>query len=95
MAYSFDAQVRNDFGKGASRRLRRANQLPVIVYGGEEAPVALSLDHAKVFTSQQNMAFYNEPITLNVEGKALVVKPVAIQRHPVNGTLIHIDFMRA
>ncbi|MGN1393334.1 MAG: 50S ribosomal protein L25 [Succinivibrionaceae bacterium] len=94
MAYSFDAEVRNDLGKGASRRLRRSNRLPVIVYGGSEAPLTLSLDHAKTFTAQQNMSFYEEPITLNIDGKALVVKPVAIQRHPVNGTLIHIDFMR-
>ena len=27
-------------------------------------------------------------------GEEISVKPVAIQRHPVNGTLIHIDFMR-
>lgn len=94
MAYSFDAQVRKDFGKGASRRLRRNNLLPVIVYGGDKEPVALAIDNAKAYTAQQSMAFYNENITLNVEGQAIVVKPVAIQRHPVNSTLVHIDFMR-
>lgn len=95
MAFSFDAQVRTDFGKGASRRLRRANLLPVIVYGGDKEPVALQIDSIRAFTAQQNMEFYKEPITLNLDGSAIVVKPVAIQRHPVNGTLIHIDFMRA
>ncbi len=95
MAYTFDATVRKDFGKGASRRLRRNNGVPAIIYGGEQEAIAVALDHAKVYTAQQHPAFYDEPITLNIEGSALVVKPVAIQRHPVNGTVVHIDFMRA
>ena len=57
MAYSFDAQVRTDFGKGASRRLRRNGQIPAIVYGGDQEAVAIALDQAKVFTAQQNAAF--------------------------------------
>ncbi|MDX1464897.1 MAG: 50S ribosomal protein L25, partial [Halomonas sp.] len=37
--YTLNASVRNDLGKGASRRLRRANaQVPAIIYGGEQAP---------------------------------------------------------
>ncbi|MDD6177952.1 MAG: 50S ribosomal protein L25 [Succinivibrionaceae bacterium] len=95
MAYSFECTVRNDFGKGASRRLRRNNQVPAIIYGGNQDALAVALDHAKVFTAQQNKSFYEEPITLNVNGSALVVKPVAMQRHPVNGAIVHIDFMRA
>ena len=95
MAYSFDAQVRTDFGKGASRRLRRNGQIPAIVYGGDQEAVAIALDQAKVFTAQQNAAFYNEPITLNIDGSAVVVKPVAMQRHPVSCMVVHVDFMRA
>ncbi len=94
MAYSFDAQVRADFGKGASRRLRRNGQIPAIVYGGEQEAVAIAIDQAKVFTAQQNEAFYNEPITLNINGSALTVKPVAMQRHPVSSMVVHVDFMR-
>ncbi len=95
MAFRFEAKIRKDFGKGASRRLRRSNLLPVIVYGGGKEAVALSLDGIRVFTAQQNKAFYEETIVLAVEGgEEIAVKPVAIQRHPVSGTLIHIDFMR-
>ncbi|WP_406040898.1 50S ribosomal protein L25 [Succinimonas sp.] len=91
----FTAEVRNVFGKGASRRLRRANRLPAIIYGGNEAPVSISLEYIPVFTAQQSPAFYADPIVLTIDGKEVTVKPVAIQRHPVNGALIHIDFMRA
>ncbi|KIO47730.1 hypothetical protein SQ11_15730, partial [Nitrosospira sp. NpAV] len=35
--YTLNASVRSDLGKGASRRLRRANeQVPAIIYGGEQ-----------------------------------------------------------
>ncbi len=95
MAFTFECTVRKDFGKGASRRLRRNNGVPAIIYGGNEDALAIALDHAKVFTAQQSQAFYDEPITLNIEGSSVVVKPVAIQRHPVNGTIVHVDFMRA
>ena len=91
----FTAEVRNVFGKGASRRLRRSNRLPAIIYGGDEAPVSISLEYIPVFTAQQSQAFYSAPIVLTIDGKEVTVKPVAIQRHPVNGALIHIGFMRA
>jgi large subunit ribosomal protein L25 len=95
MAFTFECTVRKDFGKGASRRLRRNNGVPAIIYGGNQEPLSVAMDHAKVFTAQQSMAFYEELITLVIDGSSLVVKPVAIQRHPVNGTIVHIDFMRA
>ena len=46
--FNLDASVRTDLGKGASRRLRREDKLPGIIYGGEEAPVSITLDHNKV-----------------------------------------------
>ena len=48
--FKLDASVRTDLGKGASRRLRREDKLPGIIYGGEEAPVSITLDHNKVTT---------------------------------------------
>lgn len=91
----FNAEIRNDFGRGASRRLRHANRLPAIIYGGEKEPQAISLDCIAVFTAQQSANFYEQPIELTIDGSVVTVKPVAIQRHPVTGALIHIDFMRA
>jgi len=46
--FNLDASIRTDLGKGASRRLRREEKLPGIIYGGEEAPVSITLDHNKV-----------------------------------------------
>ena len=50
--FALNAEVRSDLGKGASRRLRRnANLVPAVVYGGDQAPLSVSLlakDFAKL-----------------------------------------------
>ena len=38
-----NVELRQDVGKGASRRLRREGKVPAIIYGGHKDPVALSL----------------------------------------------------
>lgn len=99
MAYTFDAEIRTDLGKGASRRQRRENKVPAVVYGGGKDAVSISLDHDKIFIAQQFDAFYKEPVTLNIkkgdQTETVQTKVVAIQRHPVNGRVVHLDFLRA
>jgi large subunit ribosomal protein L25 len=94
MAFTFDAEIRKDLGKGASRRQRREDKVPAVVYGGNKEAVSISLDHKKIFIAQQSDSFYNENITLNIAGNAEQVKVVAIQRHPVKQQIVHLDFLR-
>ena len=47
-SFELDAEFRDAEGKGASRRLRRANKVPAILYGGHREPRALALDHTKL-----------------------------------------------
>lgn len=93
--FNFNADVRKEQGKGASRRLRAANKFPAIIYGGEAAPVALELDHDKVWNLQVKAEFYSEVLTITVDGKEEKVKVQAVQRHPFKPKLTHIDFVRA
>ncbi|MBU5890265.1 50S ribosomal protein L25, partial [Vibrio cholerae O1] len=64
-----NVQVRKDQGKGASRRLRAANKFPAIVYGGEEAAIAIELDHDSVKKMEAKPEFYDEAIVLVIDGK--------------------------
>ncbi|GAB6261886.1 50S ribosomal protein L25 [Photobacterium sp. R1] len=89
----FEAQVRSDLGKGASRRLRHTNKFPAIIYGGEEAPVSIELNHDDVINQMDKAAFY-EAITLVIDGKEVNVKPQDIQRHPFKPKVQHMDFIR-
>ena len=92
--FKLDASVRTDLGKGASRRLRREDKLPGIIYGGEEAPVSITLAHNKVIQAADFEAFYSHVLTLNVDGKAIEVLVKDMQRHPYKPKIMHIDFQR-
>ncbi|MCD6039410.1 MAG: rplY [Gammaproteobacteria bacterium] len=92
--FELDAQVRNDIGKGASRRLRHANKVPAVIYGAGEPAVSLTLHHDDVFTALSNEAFYSRILTLSIEGKKEKVILKALERHPAKPRIAHMDFLR-
>ncbi|MBK5144886.1 50S ribosomal protein L25 [Budviciaceae bacterium BWR-B9] len=93
--FTINAEVRTEQGKSASRRLRHANKFPAIVYGGTEKPVAISLDQDVLMNMQTKPGFYEEVLTLVIDGKPAKVKIQAAQRHPFKPKFAHIDFVRA
>ncbi|MGM0783486.1 MAG: 50S ribosomal protein L25/general stress protein Ctc [Pseudomonadota bacterium] len=93
--YTLNASVRNDLGKGASRRLRRANeQVPAIVYGGEQAPQPIAVDKTSFYKALEEEAFFSSVITLQVDGKPQQVVVRDLQRHPFKPLVTHADFLR-
>ncbi|EGT3623605.1 MULTISPECIES: 50S ribosomal protein L25 [Morganella] len=91
---TINAELRKEQGKGASRRLRRANKFPAIVYGGNQEPVSIELDHDILINQEAKPEFY-EVLNLVIDGKETKVKVQAVQRHPFKPKLTHIDFLRA
>ena len=94
MAYSFEAQLRSDLGKVASRRLRRDEKNPAVVYGAGQEAVSVTVDFNKITVAQAFDSFYSETITLVIDGKEVAVKVAAVQRHPVKPKIVHLDFVR-
>jgi large subunit ribosomal protein L25 len=92
--FEVEAAVRHDMGKGASRRLRREEKVPGVVYGGGKAPVSLSLEHKNVSKSLQNEAFYSHILTLKTDSISERVILKDVQRHPFKARIMHIDFQR-
>ena len=92
--FNITAEVRNDMGKGASRRLRREGKFPAVLYGGADAPLSLSLDHNTMVHNLENEAFYSHILTLEVDGKKQKAVLKDLQRHPAKPVLLHADFMR-
>ena len=82
-------------GKGSSRRLRLQNKVPAIIYGGEAAPVAVTLELRELVKVLESNAFFEEVVEINIEGKVESVKIQALQRHPAKNTPMHADFKRA
>ncbi len=95
--FVLNAQAREEAqqGKGASRRLRTAAQVPAIIYGGEAAPVAITLELRELVKALENNAFFEEVIEVKVGETVESVKIQALQRHPAKNTPMHADFKRA
>ncbi|WP_341503404.1 50S ribosomal protein L25/general stress protein Ctc [Gallaecimonas sp. GXIMD4217] len=94
MSYTFDAEIRTDLGKGASRRLRREDKIPAILYGAGKDPVSLTLDHKKIIVAQEDEGFYTHILTLNIGGEKVEALVKDMQRHPFKPKVTHIDFLR-
>ncbi len=92
--FELEAQLRNDLGKGASRRLRRAEKVLGVVYGGEEAAASIAMEQRKVVKALENEAFYSHILTLIVNGKKQKVVLRDVQRHPYKMQILHMDFLR-
>ncbi len=82
-------------GKGSSRRLRLQNKVPAIIYGGEAAPVAVTLELRELVKALESNAFFEEVVEIKVGDKVESVKIKALQRHPAKNTPMHADFVRA
>ncbi|WP_027967542.1 50S ribosomal protein L25/general stress protein Ctc [Halomonas halocynthiae] len=93
--FILNASIRNDLGKGASRRLRRENkEVPAIVYGGDKAPQAITLEKTGFYKAIEDEAFFSSVIDLEVDGKKYPVVVRDLQRHPFKPLVSHVDFMR-
>jgi large subunit ribosomal protein L25 len=92
--HQITVEKRNDEGKGASRRLRRAGFVPAIVYGGELKPVSIQIQHKDVWHASQNEWFYSSILDLSLGGDVQKVLLRDMQRHPFKQLVLHMDFQR-
>ena len=87
--------TRSDIGKGASRRLRREqNLIPAVVYGAGKPATSLSVDHNKVIKFLECESVYSSILTITVDETPEQVVLKALQRHPFKPKVLHMDFMR-
>ena len=92
--HNIEATSRKVEGKGASRRLRHAGQVPAIVYGAGATPENVQLNHNALWLASQNEWFYSSILHLSVEGKSQKVLLRDMQRHPFKQQIMHLDFQR-
>jgi len=94
MSITVNAVVREDQGKGASRRLRKEEKVPGIIYGGKNAPTMITVDFHEITHLLENEDSFTSVLDL-VVGKSkesVIIKD--LQRHPAKNTINHIDFLR-
>ncbi|WP_196140614.1 50S ribosomal protein L25/general stress protein Ctc [Aliikangiella sp. G2MR2-5] len=94
-SFELNVELREDMGKGASRRLRRLeDKIPGIIYGGGKKPQPISINHPEIIKHLEEEAFYSHILTLKVGSKSEKVILKDLQRHPFKPKVTHADFMR-
>ncbi len=88
------AELREDQGKGASRRLRREGKVPAILYGGGRPPRAITLQHNKLMRALEDESFYSSILNITVGDKNQETILKDVQRHPSKPLILHIDLQR-
>ena len=84
------AESRNEFGKGAARRLRRAKMIPAVLYGHGTEPVHVALPgHATMLALKNSNAL----LALDLDGAVQLALPKDVQRNPVRGDIEHVDLV--
>lgn len=89
------ATVRKSVGNGPARVLRRAGQIPAVLYGRKIEPVLLSVNTKDLEQILKKGSFGQFILNLVIQNGKKMTKPAIIkelQTHPVSGNLIHIDF---
>lgn len=88
------AEYREDTGKGASRRLRRAGKVPAIVYGAGREPRAVTFDRESLMHKMENESFFSSVLNIKIgkNNRQCILKD--LQMHPAKRVALHLDLQR-
>lgn len=85
-----ETEARTEFGKGASRRIRRAGKVPAVLYGHGTDPVHITLPAHETLLALRTA---NALLSLTIGGKQQLALPKQVQRDPIRGNLEHVDLV--
>lgn len=95
--FNLSAEPRKETGTSAMRKMRRAGQLPGVVYGAGGDAVPITLSGLEVSRHLEHEAFYSHVLNLDLKGKREKEQVIlrSVQRHPVRSdVLLHVDLQR-
>ncbi|MDO9163248.1 MAG: 50S ribosomal protein L25/general stress protein Ctc [Methylococcaceae bacterium] len=92
--FEFIANKREVVGKSVARSFRRNGLVPAVIYGGEDEPQLLSLNHNEVIKHLNNEAVYSHVLNINIDGKVESAVLKDVQREPAGVKILHLDFFR-
>jgi large subunit ribosomal protein L25 len=86
------AESRTEFGKGAARRIRRADKVPAVLYGHGGDPIHITLPGHDTMLALKHGGS-NALLTIEVDGTSQLALPKQVQRDPIKGFLEHLDLI--
>jgi large subunit ribosomal protein L25 len=84
------AELRTEFGKGAARRIRRAQKVPAVLYGHGSDPIHISLPGHETLLALRTA---NALLSIEVNGTVQLALPKQVQRDPLKHTIEHVDLV--
>lgn len=91
-----EAELREETGRSAARRMRRAGKLPGIIYGGDKPDLPITMDYNTVSKLLNEELFHTSMLEVKVKGSrgknTVMLKDS--QYDPLKDTATHLDFMR-
>ena len=94
MSTTLVAITGRETGSSASRRLRREEKIPGVIYGLGMDPISVIVDRRDLRQALSGAAGSNTILEINVDGNTYPAVVKEMQRHPVRRTVAHIDFLR-
>ena len=88
------AETGRQTGSPSSRRLRREDRIPAVVYGLGMTPISISVDRRDLRAALSGPSGVNTVLDLTVEGTVYPAIVKEMQRHPVRRSVSHIDFLQ-
>jgi large subunit ribosomal protein L25 len=85
------AEARTEFGKGAARRIRRADKVPAVLYGSGIDPVHVTLPGHELALALKHGA--NALLSIELDGDSQLAIPKQVQRDPLKGFIEHADLL--
>ena len=84
------AELRTEFGKGAARRIRRADKIPAVLYGHGTDPIHITLPgHETLLALRTDNAL----LAIDVDGESRLALPKQVQRDPIKRNIEHVDLV--
>jgi large subunit ribosomal protein L25 len=90
MAEKIQAEIRDNFGKGAARKLRAAGKIPAVIYGHGSEPQHVSLPGHEVSLIIRKS---NAVLDLDIAGKSQLALVKDVQKDPVRQIIEHLDLI--
>jgi large subunit ribosomal protein L25 len=92
MAEKITAETRTEFGKGAARRIRRADMVPAVIYGHGNEPIHIALPgHDAMMALKHGGA--NALLEIEIDGSTQLGLTKQIQIDPITRFIEHVDFV--
>jgi len=85
------AETRTEFGKGAARRIRRADKVPAVLYGAGADPIHITLPGHELALALKHGA--NALLEIALDGETQLAIPKQLQRDPLKGFIEHADLL--